>query len=467
MKELTTLTIFALTLLTLFAQSVAAQPQVEIEYISSFGGYGKIEPGTFDWPVGLAIDAQYRIVIPDNDNHRIQRCTAQGACEVFGKRGSGLGEFVWPLGVAIDSRGRIIISEAGNDRIQLRSQDGTWTSFGSSARGGPPGTFRLPAGIAVDDQDRIIIADEKNHRIQICDDGGSCTAFGSMGMASGSFDTPRAVGVTRQAQILVADFNNNRVQICSYSGDCAVIGGPGTAPGKFGKPSGVVADSQGRLYIAESANARFQICNPDGGCAAFGERGTGPGQFKDPQAIAVDDLNRIYVADVGNNNIQIFQATFADNPKTDAIQINPGLNDAWLNPATPGQGFLLSVLPDRGEMFLAWFTFDTERPDESVTVQLGEPGHRWLTAQGPYEGDTASLTLYMTEGGVFDSAQPATATDPGGDGSLTLEFAGCNEGLVTYSITSLGIQGTIPIERIALDNVPLCESLSQGLAATE
>lgn len=121
----------ALTLGLLGAPPLFAQPQVEIEYIGGFGGYGKTEPGTFDWPVGIAIDDQGRLVIPDNDNHRVQRCTAQGACEVFGKRGSGLGEFVWPLGVAIDSLGRIIISEAGNDRIQLRSQDGTWTSFGT------------------------------------------------------------------------------------------------------------------------------------------------------------------------------------------------------------------------------------------------------------------------------------------------------------------------------------------------
>jgi len=33
---------------------------------------------------------------------------------------------------------------------------------------------------------------------------------------------------------------------------------------------------------------------------------------------------------------------------------------------------------------MAWFTHDTERPDTGVEAILGEPGHRWLTAQGPY-----------------------------------------------------------------------------------
>ena len=110
-------------------------------------------------------------------------------------------------------------------------------------------------------------------------------------------------------------------------------------------------------------------------------------------------------------------------------------------------------------MFLAWFTYDTERPPEDVQAVLGEPGHRWLTAQGPYEGDTANLTIFVTEGGVFDSAEPAAATDLDGDGLLKLEFANCSEGLVSYEIISLGISGEIPIQRIVPDNISLCESL--------
>jgi hypothetical protein len=143
-----------------------------------------------------------------------------------------------------------------------------------------------------------------------------------------------------------------------------------------------------------------------------------------------------------------------------AFQINPGLNDAWYNPATPGQGFLISVFPDIEQMFVAWFTFDSERPPEDVGAMLGEPGHRWLTAQGPYDGDTAELTVFVTEGGVFDDAEPPAVTDPAGDGTMTIEFADCNAGLVSYEITSLGLSGEIPIERIVLDNVARCEALA-------
>lgn len=156
----------------------------------------------------------------------------------------------------------------------------------------------------------------------------------------------------------------------------------------------------------------------------------------------------------------LYDQYFAAKLNGDTFYINPGLNDAWYNPATNGQGFLITVFPDIKQMFLAWFTYDTARPPEGVTAILGEPGHRWLTAQGPYSGDTANLTIYLTEGGVFDKAEPEASNDGIGDGTLTLEFADCSEALINYAITSIGISGEIPIQRIVPDNIPLCEALT-------
>ena len=145
---------------------------------------------------------------------------------------------------------------------------------------------------------------------------------------------------------------------------------------------------------------------------------------------------------------------------SDAFGINAGMSDAWFDPKTNGQGFLITVFPEIKQMFLAWFTFDTQRPPANAEAILGEPGHRWLTAQGPYTGDTASLTIYVTEGGVFDAANPPANNDGIGDGTITIEFADCTEGLVTYEMTSPEVSGEIPIERIADDNVALCEALT-------
>jgi beta-glucanase (GH16 family) len=169
------------------------------------------------------------------------------------------------------------------------------------------------------------------------------------------------------------------------------------------------------------------------------------------------DANTQFPQDYVIDYVRVYQET--DGP---AFTINPGLNDAWFNPATSGQGFLLTVLPDTNLMFLAWFTYDTERPPEDVEAILGEPGHRWLTAQGPFDGNTANLTIFSTEGGVIDAADPPAVTDPEGMGTMTVEFADCYDGLITYDIPSLGLAAEVPIQRVVNDNAALCETLAAG-----
>jgi len=141
--------------------------------------------------------------------------------------------------------------------------------------------------------------------------------------------------------------------------------------------------------------------------------------------------------------------------------LNPGLNDAWYNFATDGQGFFISVFPTLSQVFLAWFTYDIERPGDDVIAYLGEPGHRWLTAQGGYSGNEALLDIWLTRGGVFDSAKPVPQWLD--DGELLLEFTTCNAGSVHYDIASINKHGSIPIERVALDNVALCYALNASL----
>jgi hypothetical protein len=145
-----------------------------------------------------------------------------------------------------------------------------------------------------------------------------------------------------------------------------------------------------------------------------------------------------------------------------AFTINAGLSDAWFNPATNGQGFFINVFPEIRQIFLGWFTYETERPPEDLASMLGEPGHRWVTAQGGYSGSSAVLEVWITEGGVFDSAEPPVERRPVGE--ILLEFSSCNSGTVAYDIPSIDRQGLVPIERLTLDNVALCHRL---IAETE
>ncbi|MGH8035105.1 MAG: hypothetical protein ACREO9_07765, partial [Lysobacterales bacterium] len=152
-------------------------------------------------------------------------------------------------------------------------------------------------------------------------------------------------------------------------------------------------------------------------------------------------------------------------PDSTAFRINIGLNDAWYDPATNGQGFFITVFEDIGRIFLAWFTYDTERPPPNVKASLGEPGHRWLTAYGDFAGNQAELEIEVTRGGMFDSGAPIPTQEL--DGTIMLEFSSCNHGTVTYDIPSIDRHGVIPIQRIALGNVPICEAVTAARATAQ
>ena len=119
------------------------------------------------------------------------------------------------------------------------------------------------------------------------------------------------------------------------------------------------------------------------------------------------------------------------------------------------------MFPDLGYVSLAWFTYDTELPPDDATANLGDPGHRWLTAVGPIDGNQVLMNIELTSGGIFDTYSEISRTEPpGSDGTILLTFENCNAGTVEYDIPSINRQGIVPIERVAIDNVPLCEALS-------
>ena len=64
---------------------------------------------------------------------------------------------------------------------------------------------------------------------------------------------------------------------------------------------------------------------------------------------------------------------------------------------------------------------------------------------------------------IFDSETPAVTNDD--DGTMEVEFYNCYSGVVRYDLGASGRSGEVPIERIAADAGPLCETLHQGPAA--
>ena len=469
MKWRATLTTGALILFGGTLEALA-QPEVTFEFENMFGqrgfydgssGTNNIPPEGFASPTGVSFQSHERLIVADRGNLKLQSCDLQGDCFwIGGDGGSGgmgasraqRGTFDLPHGVETNSQGLIAVADEDNHWVQLC--DGTSSCIFSGGSGsaqaepsGALGHWAFPQDVAIDSQDRVFGLDTGNSRIQILrgDDLLFRGVFMTAGSALGQISNARGIAIDAQDRVIISDTGNNRIQICDTDAICTAFGG-------FNAPVGVEVDSLGRIWVADTGSHRIQVCDYQGGCVAFGSFGTGEGQFDGPMDVAVHPSGKVAVVDSNNHRIQIFRTE-------PGFQINAGLNDAWLNLATPGQGFFITVFPVLGKMFIAMFSYDTERPLEGTPAILGEAGHRWVTAFGDYAGDEAVLDAELTEGGIFDSGNPPVTQTPG-YGTFTLKFIDCNTLTLAYDFPTLGLSGVINLTRIATDNVALCEALN-------
>jgi len=119
-----------------------------------------------------------------------------------------------------------------------------------------------------------------------------------------------------------------------------------------------------------------------------------------------------------------------------------GMNGAWHDPAKPGQGMLIEVMPSTQQVIATWFAFDPGQ-----TLGDGRQPPLWLAAIGPISGDRAQLSVFETAGGTFDRSGGTTLTPIG---TLNLDAVSCTRAMATYSVTLGGVArtGQIPLERI-------------------
>ncbi|MBM3935103.1 MAG: 6-bladed beta-propeller [SAR202 cluster bacterium] len=139
-------------------------------YLGRKGGEEGSEPGEFNRPSGLAVDAEDNLYVVDSLNHRIQKFDKDGRfISMFGEFGSEPGQFNMPWGIHVDSEhDEIYVADWRNDRVQVF--DTNWEfqfQFGESGSG--KGQFRRPTGVAVDKDGDIYVCDWGNKRVQLFD----------------------------------------------------------------------------------------------------------------------------------------------------------------------------------------------------------------------------------------------------------------------------------------------------------
>jgi len=367
------------------------------------------------WPQDiLFLEAENTVLISSLNTNRITRHNAETG-EYINNFATGISQ---PTRMKIGPDGLLYVLQwAGNNRVRRYQLDGT-----------PQGDFtsvgvNQSIGMDWDTDGNLYVSSFSDALVQKFDSNGNDLGL----FINSNLQGPTNIWFNDAGELLVIDWRGTSVKRFDASGNFLgdFVGGLSQAEGYDYLPNG-------NLLIGDGVSATVKMYEADG---TFIKNlvSSNSGGLIQPNAVRVRLLASQFL-------------------------INAGLNDAWFNAATPGQGFFITVFPDIGQMFLAWFTYDTERPDASVMANLGEPGHRWLTAFGPYSGDTAQLDIEVTEGGVFNAASPMPTQTNGG--TVEVQFADCENGLLTYNIPALGLSGSIPITRITPDNVARCEGLA-------
>lgn len=152
----------------------------------------------------------------------------------------------------------------------------------------------------------------------------------------------------------------------------------------------------------------------------------------------------------GSSNVCEELAGSTDS-ELEAMAINSGMDGAWANLDTLGQGFFIDVYQDPVDdnfIFVAWFTYG----------EGSASGQRWLTAQGGIAGSTAAMEVYETKGGRFTNPKAVSTVKVG---TMSIDLADCSNASLTFSLSDQGIDGDMIITRLIPEGATLCEELSK------
>lgn len=307
-----------------------------MHFLRTWGAEGA-EPGKFNMPIGVAVDASDELVVTDHYNDRVQRFSGEGEVRAC------FPTLPAPSGIAISADGTYVISHfaatAGDaDKalpgpcISVYSPEGKLLrQWGKQGKG--DGEFDCPGGIAISGDGRIYVADQTNHRVQVFDaEGKFLFQWGEYGTAEGQFGGgdaayartggPQFIAIDPQGNVWTTEGMGCRVQQFSAdgkflrswgdSGDKAGgLGGffswPSGKQGRLQGPIGICIDKNGKVWVS-AVSGRVQQYTPEGvllQCVSQGQ-GDAPGTFYIPHGLALDSQGRLFVADTLNHRIQVF-----------------------------------------------------------------------------------------------------------------------------------------------------------------
>ena len=333
--------------LTRVLKYTLSRPGVFMVSTLAGNGYGVNGDGTsstpnFDDPRGVAVDTAGNIFVAEFQSHRIRKITSAGVVTTFAGTGvagsaDGIGvnaTFNYPSGVAVDANGNILVADAGNHKIRKISASGVVSTlagtgaWGSADGPGVNSSFFLPLGIAVGADGTVYVGDSGGNRIRKISVSGNVSTLagtGAAGSADGngaaaSFNDPAALAVDAAGNVYVADYLNNKIRKITAAGVVSTLAGTGAvgnadgvgANASFYYPFGIAVGADGTVYVSDFLNAKIRKVSATGDVSTFAGSGVWgsadaeatTATLRNPIGIAIDSNGNIFFAESGNADIR-------------------------------------------------------------------------------------------------------------------------------------------------------------------
>jgi sugar lactone lactonase YvrE len=180
----------------------------------------------FNEPSGVVVAANGDIFVSDRYNHAIRVLTPQGAVRTLcGNGQAGFADaqgadarFNYPGGLALDAEENLLVADSGNNAIRRVTMAGAVSTVaGNGEEGfadgaGAAARFNRPTDVVVDGEGVIVVADFHNHRLRKIVGGQVTTLAGSSepGTADGAgavarFNEPDRLALDERGRLLVAE----------------------------------------------------------------------------------------------------------------------------------------------------------------------------------------------------------------------------------------------------------------------
>lgn len=308
------------------------------------GSGNTADTGSFNQPMGVAVDASGNVYVADGGNNVIRKISPSGAVSTLAGSGNAASvdgngtaaSFNSPSGVAVDAAGNVFVAEFNANLIRVISPSGVVTtlagdgSIGSTNAYYLESSFDAPFGIAVDTAANtyaghdIYVSDYNNDLVRQLSFTGRVSTWsnGAVTLNGAGFNHPGGIAVDAAGIVYVADKGNNVIKKLDQTGVASILAGSGS-PGSlngigtaasFNEPWGVAVDGAGNVYVADAGNNQIRKISPSGAVTTLAGSplvppgaANGPGYaatFSIPFGVAVDATGNVYVADTYNNMIR-------------------------------------------------------------------------------------------------------------------------------------------------------------------